>query len=142
MGKSTGSVRDVMTPNPIMLRADQTVVDAARSMRDADIGPVVVLDGDEVCGILTDRDIAVRVVAEGMDPSATRIGDVCTRDLATISSDATVDDAMELMRERAIRRVPVVDDGKPVGIVALGDVATERDADEALADISAAPAQD
>jgi CBS domain-containing protein len=79
----------------------------------------------------------VRAVAEGLDPTATPVTEVCTKDPTSISADASVDEAVGLMRERALRRLPVVEGGQPVGIVALGDLAVERDPDSALADISA-----
>jgi len=87
-------------------------------------------------GILTDRDVVVRVVAEGRDPRATRLADVCSRELTTVSPDDNVDDAIAVMRDKAIRRVPVVDRGRPIGIVALGDLAPRG---TTLGEISAAP---
>jgi CBS domain-containing protein len=112
-------------------------------MRDRDIGDVIVCDGDQVCGILTDRDIVVRVVAESRDASAVDLGEFCTRDVITISQDHSVEDAMRLMSDRAVRRLPVVDDaGAPVGIVSLGDLAVERDRESVLGQISSAPPND
>lgn len=134
------SIRDVMTPNPQTLPESAVVREAAETMRANDIGDVIVSDDDgRLTGILTDRDIVVRVVAEGRDPRATRIGDIASHELTAVSPDDPVDRAVELMRERAIRRLPVVEQGKPVGIVSIGDLAVERDPDSALADISAAP---
>lgn len=132
-------IKDVMTENPICLPESTTVVEAARSMRDSDVGDVIVLEDDRMCGIVTDRDIVVRALAEGRDPNSTRLGEVCSRDVATLSPEDSVGDAVRIMRERAVRRVPVVDGGDPVGIVSIGDLAIERDTDSALADISAAP---
>lgn len=131
-------IRDVMTKDPQILPASASLVDAARIMRDEDIGPVIVVENDQVLGIVTDRDIVVRAVAEDRSPSATTVGDVASRDLTTVSPDDPVEEAVRLMREGAVRRLPVVEGGKPVGIVALGDLAVERDPDSALADISAA----
>lgn len=131
-------IRDVMTKDPQILPASASLVDAARLMRDEDIGPVIVVEGDQVVGIVTDRDIVVRAVAEDRPPSGTTVADVASRDLTTVSPDDSLDDGVRLMRERAVRRLPVVEGGKPVGIVALGDLAVERDPDSALADISAA----
>jgi CBS domain-containing protein len=123
-----------------MLPESTIVREAAETMRANDIGDVVVVDDNgAISGILTDRDIVVRVVAEGRDPRATRIGDIASRELTAVSPDDPVDRAVLLMRERAIRRLPVVDKGKPVGIVSIGDLALDRDPDSALADISAAP---
>jgi CBS domain-containing protein len=130
------ALRDVMAKDPVALPADTPLVDAARSMKEKDIGDVIVLDGDEMCGVVTDRDIVVRAVAEGRDPSDTKLGDVCSHDVVTLSPDASIDDAVKIMREKAIRRIPVEEDGKPVGIVSLGDVATERNPNSIVADIS------
>ena len=131
-------IRNVMTPEPVTVSSTTTLEQAARHMRDAGIGNVIVLDGDQIAGILTDRDIVVRAVAEGRD-AQTPIGEVASRDLTTISPDDTLEAAVELMRERSIRRLPVVEAGRAVGIVSLGDLALERDPDSALGDISAAP---
>jgi CBS domain-containing protein len=131
-------IRDVMTPDPVTVPSTTPLEQAARQMRDAGIGNVIVLEGEQVAGILTDRDIVVRAVAEGRD-SRTPVGDVTSRDLTTIAPDATLEDAVELMRERSIRRLPGVEAGRAVGIVSLGDLALERDPDSALGDISAAP---
>ncbi len=134
------SIRDVMSPDPITLPATTTVREAARTMRDQDVGAVVVLRGEnEVGGIVTDRDIVIRLIAEGEDPSTATLEQVATQDITTLTPNDTVEDAVRVMRERAIRRLPVVDNGKPVGIVSIGDLAIERDTDSALADISAAP---
>ena len=133
-------IRDVMTTNPETLPESTTVREAAETMRANDIGDVVIVDDNgAISGILTDRDIVVRVVAEGRDPRVTRIGDIASRELTAASPDDPVDRAVQLMRERAIRRLPVVDKGKPVGIISIGDLALDRDPDSALADISAAP---
>jgi CBS domain-containing protein len=134
------SIRDVMTQNPECVSGDTTVADAAKLMRDKDFGAVLIKDGDEVSGILTDRDIAVRVVAEGKDPSSATAGDCATTDIQTLSPDDSVEDAIKLVREHNVRRVPVVEGAKAVGIVSIGDLALERDKDSALADLSGAPA--
>jgi CBS domain-containing protein len=133
------SVRDVMTANPIALPATSSVVDAARTMRDANIGNVIVVDNGRICGIVTDRDITVRGVAEGKDVSSLKLRDICSQEITTLSPTDSVDDAVRLMREKAVRRLPVVEGGKPVGIVSLGDLAVERDPHSALGNISAAP---
>ncbi len=134
------SIRDVMTPSPRALDAGASVQEAAKAMLDDDIGDVIVCDGETVCGIVTDRDITIRTVALGHDPAATKLGDICSKDLTSLSPGDTVDDAVRLMREKAIRRIPVLEDGKPVGVVSIGDLAIDLDADSALADISKAPA--
>jgi CBS domain-containing protein len=112
-------------------------MEAARVMREADVGPVLVVDDGRVAGILTDRDIVVRAIADGRDPQSTPVREACSADLVTLSPDQDIDDAARLMREHDVRRLPVVQDGRPVGILALGDLAVERDSDSALADISA-----
>ena len=136
----TEYIRDVMTTNPETLPESTTVREAAETMRANDIGDVVIVDDNgAISGILTDRDIVVRVVAEGRDPRVTRIGDIASRELTAASPDDPVDRAVQLMRDKAIRRLPAVDKGKPVGIVSIGDLALDRDPGSALADISAAP---
>jgi CBS domain-containing protein len=133
-------IRDVMTTNPQTLPESTTVREAAETMRANDIGDVVVVDDDgKLSGILTDRDIVVRVVAEARDPRATRIGDIASRELTAVSPDDPVERAVQLMREHAIRRLPAVERSKVVGIVSIGDLALDRDPASALADISAAP---
>ena len=134
------SIREVMTQNPELVSGDTTVADAAKLMREKDFGGVLCGDGEQVSGFLTDRDIAIRVVAEGKDPSSTTVGEVASTDLHTLSPDDSVEDAIELVRQHNVRRVPVVEGAKPVGIVSIGDLAIERDEDSALADISAEPA--
>jgi CBS domain-containing protein len=134
------SIKEVMKSNPITIDAQASVTEAAKAMRDADIGDVIVLDdADQVCGILTDRDIAVRLVAEGRDPTETTLEEVCSGEVIALKPDDSVGDAVRLMSEKAVRRLPVLDGGKAVGIVSLGDLAEAQDPESALADISAAP---
>jgi CBS domain-containing protein len=135
-----GDVADVMTADPVTLSSDETLVAVARQMRDADIGAVIVSDAGEIHGVVTDRDLVVRALAEGRDPSATTLGEVCTHDVVTVAPNDSIDEAVRLMREHDVRRLPVVQDGAAVGIVSLGDLAVERDSDSALADISSEPA--
>lgn len=135
----TATIKDVMTPSPITLPTSAFAWDAARLMKEQDIGDVIVIEDDRVCGILTDRDLVVRVVSEGRDPSRTTVGEICSENLKTVSPGDSVEDAVRLMREAALRRLPVTESGKPVGIVSIGDLAVQRDPDSALADISAAP---
>jgi CBS domain-containing protein len=133
------TVGEVMTRDPVTVEADATIVDAARLMRDRDIGPLVVVESDQVRGIVTDRDLVVRGLAEGGDPSSMRIGDVCTGDVESVSPDEPISDAVRRMEQRDVRRLPVVDGGRPVGIVSMGDLAVEGDLpSSAVADISAA----
>jgi CBS domain-containing protein len=132
-------VRDVMTPNPVTLQATSSLVEAALAMRDFDVGNVLVLDDGQICGIVTDRDIVVRGIAGGNYPATVKLGEICSRELTTLSPTDTVEDAVSLMRQKAIRRLPVVENGQPVGILSLGDLALEKDPHSALGDISAAP---
>jgi CBS domain-containing protein len=132
------TVEEIMTTNPRTVSVDDTVVDAARVMRDSDIGDVIVNEAGQVTGILTDRDIAVRAVAEGRDPQSTTVAEVCTTGVKAIEPEASVDDALRMMREHDIRRLPVAKHGRPVGVLSLGDLAVEREPDSTLADISAA----
>jgi CBS domain-containing protein len=131
-------VRDVMTPNPVILEATAMVVEAAQQMRDEDVGDVLVQDDGKLCGIVTDRDIVVRCVAEAEDPSTCTLGDLCTEALVTIEAESSLDEAVILMKRHAVRRVPVMEAGRVVGIVSLGDLAIARDPDSALGQISAA----
>lgn len=107
-------------------------------MRDEDIGAVLVTEDDQLLGLFTDRDLAVRVIAEGKDPVDTTVRDACSSDLITVTPDDEVTHAVELMRKHSLRRLPVVEGKTPVGIVSLGDLAIERDPSSALGDISAA----
>src|SRR5918995_158991 len=113
----TQSVADVMTTNPIVLDSDAPLAEAARAMRDSDIGDMIVLDEGAVCGIATDRDIVVRAIAAGKDPATTAFGDVCIRDLTTLAPESPVDDAVRLIREKALRRLPVLEGDRSVGVV-------------------------
>ncbi|HSD80416.1 MAG TPA: CBS domain-containing protein [Solirubrobacteraceae bacterium] len=134
------SIREVMTADPRTVETGATVVEAARAMAQDDIGAVLVTDNGRVTGIVTDRDIVVRSIAEGRDPSSTKVTEVCTADPATLTVDQSVEDAIRIVREQDVRRIPVVQDGRPAGIVSIGDLAIERDATSALADISSEPA--
>jgi CBS domain-containing protein len=136
--KNGQKVRDVMTTNPVCVTPDTTIMDAAKKMRAEDIGDVLVQDGGSVC-IMTDRDVVVRAIAEGRDPASTLVRDVCSTDIETVTPDTPITTAIGLMRDKAIRRLPVVEDGQPVGIVSLGDFAERQDPKSALADISSAP---
>lgn len=107
-------------------------------MRDAGVGDVIVTEGGTIVGIVTDRDITVRATARGADPTTTEVGGVCSRELTLLGPDQTVDEAILLMSERALRRLPVVEDGRPVGIASLGDLAQQRDRDSVLGEVSAA----
>ena len=135
---STQTVNEVMTRNPRTVDASSNVLSAAMMMAQEDVGAVVVMKEDKLCGILTDRDIVVRCVAKGSDCKVTTVGSICSEHLATLSPKDTVDNAIKLMAKKAIRRIPVVDDGRTVGILSLGDVAQDRDPKSALGGISSA----
>ena len=135
------SVSDVMTPNPRTVTPSDSLVDAAKIMRDADVGAVVVTESDVVTGIVTDRDVVVRAIAEGANPAEATVADaVEDRELKTVTPDQSVDDVISLMREEKVRRIPVVEDGRAVGIVSIGDLALDREPRSALAQISEPPA--
>ena len=120
------TVRDVMTTNVVYLPSETTLAEAARTMREQDIGDVVVADGPGLIGMVTDRDIVVRAVAERCDPAATTIGEIVTRDLVTVRPEDSIHTAALLMRDQAVRRVLVCDDVQGlVGIVSIGDLAEE-----------------
>ncbi|NBE82360.1 CBS domain-containing protein [Micromonospora rubida] len=130
-------VSDVMTKQVVYLSAETTLDEAARVMREADIGDVVVTDGASLAGMLTDRDIVVRAVAERRDPASTTIGSIVTREVVMIEQHSTAGEAASLMRERGVRRILVCDsERKLVGIVSLGDLAMQLDPASALSDIS------
>ena len=123
MGKS---IRDAMTSNPRGIETSTPVAEAAQIMKSEDVGSVPILEGDRLVGMLTDRDIVVRVVAEGKDPQSTNAGDVASRDLVTIDPQQNLDEALRLMAQHQVRRLPVVEeDGRLVGILAQADVAIE-----------------
>ena len=132
-------VKEVMTTGPITLDRDASLAEAARLMRDRGIGDVIVVEGDDAEGIVTDRDIVIRAVAEGADPNTTRLGQVVSGDLTSVAPDDPVERAIQLMRDKAVRRLPVLEGGKPVGVVSLGDLAIQQEGDSVLADISDEP---
>lgn len=133
------TVREVMTPEPLTMDATDTLVAAAQQMRDAGVGDVIVTMDDQVLGIVTDRDITVRGIAEELKPDVATLDQIVTRGIVGVAADEDLTTATELMREYSVRRLPVIDDGRLVGIVTIGDLAlvVEEDADSVLADISA-----
>ena len=133
----TDTIHDVMTRDLVTLGSTETLAAAAKQMRDADVGVVVVTDNDDVAGLVTDRDIVVRGIAEDLDPFTTTLASCCTHDEVTVTPDDSIDRGVQLLREHAVRRLLVVEGGKPAGIVSIGDLAVERDTDSALAEISA-----
>ncbi|MFF4211695.1 CBS domain-containing protein [Streptomyces sp. NPDC001796] len=131
-------VREVMTQGVVAVLPDASLVEAAQLMRAEDIGDVLVAEDGHVVGVLTDRDIALRAVADGADPLTVSARAVCTPDPVVVGPDDPVSTAVDLMRGHAVRRLPVVEDGRPVGMVSLGDLAVAQDPTSALADISQA----
>ena len=132
------TVRDVMTKDPVAMSSDASVAEAAKAMSDLRIGTVVVMEQDKPCGIVTDRDITVRAVATGGDPSTIRLADICTRDIAAVGPDQSVGDAIQLMKSRDIKRLVVMTDSKLEGIVSLGDLAARGEDADVEDDISRA----
>jgi CBS domain-containing protein len=134
-------VRELMRKPPVKVSSTSPVQVAARHMRDGDVGAVIVEEDGKPYGIVTDRDIAIRAVAEGLNPETAPIASICSKDVATVSPDADVESAITLMRERALRRIMVVDaDRVPLGVISLGDLTLARGASSILGEISAAPA--
>jgi CBS domain-containing protein len=121
-------IREVMTPNPRALSPDATVAEAARMMKEEDVGLVPLVEGDRLVGTVTDRDIAIRVVAEGKDPQSVSLREIASTDLATIDPQQDLAEALRLMAEHQVRRLPVVEeDGRLIGIVSQADVAVEAE---------------
>jgi CBS domain-containing protein len=132
-------IQEVMTKKIHAVGKDSTLSAVARVMHDQNIGNVIVTNPDGTfCGIVTDRDLVVRGMASQRDPDKTRVAEVCTESVVKLAPTATVDEAVKLMRERAVRRIPVVTNGKAIGIVSIGDLARAKDPDSALAQISSA----
>jgi CBS domain-containing protein len=122
------AIREVMTSNPCTIDADKPVSYAAKMMRDEDVGLAPIVEGDRLVGTLTDRDIATRVVAEGRDPDSTPVKEVASTDIVTVDPEQDLDEALRLMADHQVRRLPVVEeDGRVVGVVAQADVARQAD---------------
>jgi CBS domain-containing protein len=136
MGKK---IREVMTPAPETIQADRTAAEAARKMKEADAGMIPVMTNGDLLGTVTDRDIALRVVAEGKDPQATPVEEIASTDVVTVGPDDDLDAALEMMAKHQVRRLPVVEDGRLIGIIAQADVAregNEKDVGHAVEEIS------
>jgi CBS domain-containing protein len=124
-------IRELMTANPRAIEADKPVAEAAQMMRDEDVGLAPIVEGDRLVGTLTDRDIAIRVVAEGRDPESTTVREVASTELVTIDPEQSLDEALRLMAQHQVRRLPVVEeDGRLVGVLAQADVARHGDDSE------------
>lgn len=137
-------IRDVMTPNPECVTEKDSIRDVARIMKDSDTGVVPVVEGKKIIGLITDRDIVVRGLAEGKNLENARVNELMTKSIRSVREDASVSEALELMTNAEIRRVPVVNQNDElVGILSLGDIATQTTQDnrvgKAVEDISQAP---
>jgi CBS domain-containing protein len=119
----TRKMRDIMSSAPVCMASTDTVSAVAKAMKEHGVGTALVLVDGQLRGLVTDRDIAVRVLAENRDPVATLVGEICSSEVAVLSPDDGVEQAERLVRERAIRRIPVLQDGIPVGVVSTGDLA-------------------
>ncbi len=141
-GRGSRHIRDVMTPNPTVVSDRDSIRDVARIMKDQDTGVVPVCDdGKKIIGLVTDRDIVVRLIADGKDPLNAHVNEVMTKSVRKVHEDATVDDVLSLMSSSEIRRVPVVNkNDELVGIVSIGDISNETrehgKVGEAINDIS------
>jgi CBS domain-containing protein len=127
MGKR---VRDAMTPAPQTIQADQPAAEAAKLMKEADAGMIPVMNNGDILGTVTDRDIVVRLIAEGRDPKSTAVGEIASTDVVTIEPDRDLEEALELMARHQVRRLPVVEGDRLVGVLAQADVAREGDEKE------------
>jgi CBS domain-containing protein len=125
MGKR---IKDVMTPSPTTVEPDASVVEAARTMRERDTGIVPVVENGKLIGTVTDRDIVVRLIAEGRDPGSATVREIASTDLVTVDPQQDLDEGLRLMARHKVRRLPVVEtDGRLVGIVSQADVARQED---------------
>lgn len=143
MAKDNRKVRDIMTPNPETVSEKDSIRDAAKIMAQRDTGIVPVVDGKKVIGLITDRDIVVRLIAEGKDLSSARVTEAMTKNVRSVNEDSSIDDVLRVMKSAEIRRVPVVNrNDEIVGIISIGDLAMETNQDDkvgkALEDISEA----
>ena len=132
-------VRDIMTPDPVGVYYEQTVAEAAKVMRDAGVGAVLVVSGESLSGMVTDRDLVIRGLADGAGPDSP-VGPLCSEKLVGVDANADLADAEKLIREHAVRRLPVIDSGQIVGMVSLGDLAASAAPESPLAAVSKAQA--
>jgi CBS domain-containing protein len=122
------TIKDVMTSDPCTIDAGKSVAYAAKMMRDEDVGLAPIVEGDKLIGMLTDRDIAIRVVAEGRNPDQVTVGEVASQQVVTIDPQQDLAEALRIMAKHQVRRLPVVEeDGRLVGVVAQADIAREGD---------------
>jgi signal-transduction protein with cAMP-binding, CBS, and nucleotidyltransferase domain len=116
------ALKQLMTEEVTSLPVSATVADAAKFMTDMNVGTVVVMEGDKAVGILTDRDIMTKLIALGKDPSKAKVAEIMTSPVATVASDKDIFDATSMMRQHKVRRLPVTENGKVVGFIALDDI--------------------
>ena len=125
------TARDIMTKDPRIMKVDDCAADIAKVLADEDIGSVIICDGDRLQGMVTDRDLAVGVLAKGKDPRSCTAGDlVDSQEVVTIGADDSIDEAIDTMKSHAVRRLPVIDGNKVVGIVAQADIAKVANDDQ------------
>jgi CBS domain-containing protein len=132
-------IRDVMTPAPIGLSPSASVAEAARAMREEGIGDVLVVDAGRLFGIVTDRDIVVRTVAEGLSPETTRLDEICSPKLIVVAPDDDVTEAIRVVSKHAVLRIPVAEGETAVGVVSLSDLALQTGERSVLSDVASAP---
>jgi CBS domain-containing protein len=132
-------IRELMTPAPVTVALSDPVSEAAKAMREHGIGAVLVTDQGKLAGLVTDRDITVRVLAQGRDPRDVPVSEIASREIVAIGPDDDTEDAARLIAERAVRRIPVVEDGVAIGVVSLGGLELAKEERTPLADVSAAP---
>jgi CBS domain-containing protein len=123
------SVQELMTSKPCSIDSDKSVAYAAKMMRDENVGLAPIVEGSRLIGTVTDRDIAVRAVAESKDPESTKVTEIASTELVTVEPQQDLDEALRLMGKHQVRRLPVVEEGRLVGVVAQADLA--RNADDA-----------
>jgi CBS domain-containing protein len=127
--ESTRTVRDLMTAGPTSIASDAMAVEAARRMLSEDVGSLPVVDGETLVGMVTDRDLVLKVVAKDLDPNKVPVSDVCTQNPVTVGAEESLDEALQRMAKEQVRRLPVVSDGQLVGILAQADVARHTNAE-------------
>ncbi len=133
----TRKMRDIMSPAPMCMASSESVAAAARAMKEGGTGTVLIVSDGRLSGLITERDIMVRVLAENRDPLTTLVGDICTGELAVLGPDDDVAEAIRLVRERAVRRIPVLAGGVAVGMVYIGDLAPDRNEQAVLTGLAA-----
>jgi CBS domain-containing protein len=124
MGKR---IREVMTPSPETVEPGQAVAEAAKLMKQADVGMIPVVQEGQLSGTVTDRDIVLRVIAEGKSPASTTVGEIASGQVVTVDPEQELEEALELMAKHQVRRLPVVENGRLIGVLAQADVAREGD---------------